>query len=161
MAFPEEMMKSVLFVCTANICRSPMAMALFRDMVKDRADFQEWRIESAGTWAKEGFKASPFTLAVMSDRGLSLIQHRSRIVSQEMLNSFNLILTMENGQKESLQVEFPQIRQRVYLLSEVAGRSRDTKDPIGLPMDEYQMTADEIEGILRKGLETIVNLASM
>ena len=161
MAFPEEMMKSVLFVCTANICRSPMAMALFRDMVKDRADFQEWRIESAGTWAKEGFKASPFTLAVVSDRGLPLSQHRSRIVSQEMLSSFNLILTMEKGQKESLQVDFPQIRTRVYLLSEVAGTLGDVKDPIGLSEAEYNMAAETIEGFLRKGLETIVNLASL
>lgn len=155
------MKKSVLFVCTANICRSPMAMALFQDMVKDREDALEWRIESAGTWANEGLKASPFSLAVMSDRGLSLSQHRSRIVSQELLSSFNLILTMEKGQKESLQVEFPQIRHRVYLLSELARSSGDIKDPIGLPVAEYQMVADVIEKFLHKGLETVANLASL
>lgn len=137
-----------------------MAMALFQALVKDRADALEWRIESAGTWAIVGMKASNFAIAVMANRGLSLGQHRSRIVSKELLNSFNLILTMEDGQKESLQVEFPEIYERVHLLSEVAGSSGDIQDPIGLSIDEYQQTAEEIERFLIRGIETIDRLAS-
>src|SRR5450759_2792857 len=110
----EAKVKSVLFVCTANICRSPMAMVLFRERVKGRSDTQEWRIESAGAWAEEGLAASPYTREVMAARGLSLDAHRSRMVSQDLLTPFKLILTMEEGHKESLQVEFPQIQNRVF-----------------------------------------------
>lgn len=96
----------------------------------------------------------------MAARGLSLDAHRSRMVSQDLLTPFKLILTMEEGHKESLQVEFLQIQNRVFLLSEVAGSSGPVKDPYGLPLDYYQATAREIVTLLEKGMENIVRLTS-
>jgi protein-tyrosine-phosphatase len=138
-----------------------MTMVLFRDMIKDRPDAQEWCIESAGTWAEANIKASQFAREVMSARGLSLDAHRSRIVTPELLSTFNLILTMEQGQKESLQVEFPLISQRVFLFSEAAGSSGPIKDPYGMSLEHYQATANEIEGLLKRGMEHIVRLAAI
>lgn len=150
-------MPSVLFVCTANICRSPLAEALFRDMVSDESG--EWKVESAGTWALTGEPAAQNSQQVLAERGLDASEHRARIVSLELLSSFNLILTMEKGHKEALQIEFPAIAERVFTLSEMVGSEFDIHDPIGGPLVEFQATADELESILTDGYASITQLA--
>jgi protein-tyrosine-phosphatase len=151
-------MHSVLFVCTANICRSPMAAALLR--AKVAAESADWRIESAGTWAREGSPAATRTLLVMKERGLDISDHGSRSVSRELLKSFNLILTMEHGQKEAMQIEFPEVARRIYLLSEMIGQRFEIADPMGGFDEDFQATAKEIDDLLDRGLQRIRQLAS-
>ena len=150
-------MFSILFVCTANICRSPMAMGLLRNMVKDQAD--EWTIESAGTWAPEGEPAAQRTQMVLRELGIDLQDHLSRQVNREMLSQFNLILVMERGHKEALQIEFPQIAERVYLLSEMVDANFEIQDPIGMSSSDFMLTRAEISQILTTGLDKISKLA--
>jgi protein-tyrosine phosphatase len=132
-----------------------MAMGLLQQKVNGLPD---WRVESAGTWAIEGQRPAASTLEVLSRRGIDL-QHRSRVVTPELLEAFNLILTMEAGHREALKVEFPQIADRVYLLSEMIGEDYDVKDPVGGPFDEFEKTAQELERIFDKGLDRIIQLA--
>ena len=146
------LMPSVLIVCTANICRSPMAMGILRKKV---ISMQDWRVESAGIWSIDGQPAATSTIEVLAERGISMHDHRSRVVTPELLQQFNLILTMESGQKEALQVEFPTIANRVYLVSEMAGDEYDISDPMGMPYQEFEKTAQEIELIFEKGLYRI------
>lgn len=150
-------MHSVLIVCTANICRSPMAMGLLRDRVDNSPD---WRIESAGTWALPDSPAAENTRLVLQSRGIDIDDHRSRGVTLEMLRDFNLILVMETGHKEALRAEFPSIANRVYLISEMAGHKYSISDPIGKPLDEYKFTAKEFEKIFEVGFECIVELSA-
>ena len=146
-------MHSVLFVCTANICRSPMAMGLMQKMVEDSAN--QWRIESAGTWAIDGEPAAINTLKVLEDRGIDIHKHRSRFVTLDMMRQFKLILTMERGHKEALQVEFPAHAGQVRLLSELVDGVFDIHDPIGGPLESFQETAEEIDQILSDGFDSI------
>lgn len=148
---------AVLFVCTANICRSPMAAALFAEKIKNRPG---WRVESAGTWAPEGQPAVPRAQMAVRGRGLDLSQHRSRSVSRELLHEFDLILTMEWGHKEALQAEFPEIASRVYLISEMTGRVFNVEDPIGGPLSEYEDTVRELDDLLDQGCDRILQLAA-
>jgi protein-tyrosine-phosphatase len=71
-------MTSILFVCSANQCRSPMAEALFKDLVRERGEENEWRVESAGVWAYAGAPATENAQLAMQKRGLDLSQHRSQ-----------------------------------------------------------------------------------
>ena len=154
-------MPSVLFVCTANICRSPMASALFKSLVAQRADAKSWRVASAGVWAMEGSSAARNSQAVVASRGLDLSSHRAQGVSRELLRRFNLILTMEQGHKEALRAEFPDLASRIYLLTEMVERNADIRDPIGGTMIDYEDTARELEQILTQGMEKIVRLAAV
>lgn len=150
---------AVLFVCTANICRSPMAAALFRAQLrKVRSDWQEWIVDSAGTWAIDGEPASRYSVQVMSQRGLDISSHRSQTVSEAMLRKYDLILTMEPGHKEALQVEFPAIANRVYLLSEMDGTMNPISDPYGGPLEAYEEAAVKMEKLLSKGMKQIIML---
>lgn len=150
---------SVLFVCMANICRSPMAAALFRARLKnERPDWQFWRVDSAGTWALDGEMAAKNARLVMSQRQLDISEHRAKTVTAEMVKSYDLILTMEAGQKEALQIEFPKVADRVFLLSEMEGSSGPIQDPIGRDMAAFEETVDTIDQIFAKGMSKIFSL---
>ncbi len=95
----------------------------------------------------------------MIESGWDISDHLSQIVSAELLRSFNLILTMEPGHKEALQIEFPEVARRVYLLSEMIGMTFVIIDPVGGEIDEYRVTAREIDRIISDGFDKIANLA--
>ena len=152
-------MPSILFVCTANICRSPMAAVLFQRLAQEKLADQPWCIESAGTWTRGGQPASAGAQAAMRSRGLDLSRHRSREVTREMLASFDLVLTMERAHQEAIRAEFPQLAGRVFMLSEAAGSRGDIEDPYGGAQADYDETADLLERLLRSGFERIIQLA--
>lgn len=152
-------MPSLLFVCTANICRSPMAAALFKNILSEKGIIEGWSVESAGTWASEGMPAVENTLKLVKLRGIDISNHRSRRIDRDLLESFDLVLTMEKGQKEALKTEFSEHASKIFLLSEVADEYEEIEDPVGLSILEFEDTAKQIEAYLNKGFENILILA--
>ena len=152
-------MRSVLFVCTANRCRSPMAEALFKQEVMRRSEAGQWQIQSAGTWTEPGVPATQFSQVVMERRRIDLTQHRSQPVDGELLRAADVILVMTHNHRESLQAEFPEIAERVYLLSQLIDRQFDIEDPYGGSLDDYEACADDIQKILTNGWARLVELS--
>lgn len=151
---------SILFVCTANLIRSPMAAALFRvRLMMNEPEWRRWRVDSAGTWAASGHPAAVEAQMVMQRRGLDISAHRSRPVTFELLRRYRLVLTMESGHKESILAEFPQFHGSVYLLSEMAGEMEPVKDPVGGTLIEFENTANVIDRWLTAGMPRIHQLA--
>jgi protein-tyrosine-phosphatase len=150
-------MHSILFVCTANICRSPMAMGLMQARVGEGNP--DWKIESAGTWALEGDPPADKSVELLLRRGIDIDGHRSCPVEGKLLDGFKLILTMEKGHKEALQVEYPRAAARVFMLSEMTGQSFDIPDPVGRKLAAFEQTAGLIDEVLDEGFERIEELS--
>jgi protein-tyrosine-phosphatase len=151
---------SLLFVCTGNTCRSPMAMTLFKArLAESEPQSAGWRVESAGTWAQDGSPAARYAREAMAARGLDLNRHQARTVTHELLNQFNLILVMETNHKEALCAEFPVLAGRIYLLSEMAGKQVSVDDPIGREPAEYVKCANLLDTWIENGWNNILKLS--
>jgi protein-tyrosine-phosphatase len=147
-------MNSILFVCTANRYRSPLAAACFKAELVKRGQEKNWNVLSAGTWAMDGYPPMPAAILEAKQLGLNIHEHQSRGITADMLQESNLVVVMEQGQKEALQVEFKAYRQKVVLLSEVAeGSSYDIADPVTDP--ETVEVGPQICRLVQMGFETI------
>lgn len=153
-------MPSILFICTANQFRSPIASAcLLKSIEPENAD-REWVIESAGTRTKAGTPLPKITLRVADQLRLEgLDRHLTRQIDQPLLNSFDLIIVMEAGQKEAIASEFPTIRTRLYLLAEIVdGISYDIPDPAQRGVDPHDI-GRELQMLMTRGKGKILQLA--
>lgn len=153
-------MPHILFVCTANICRSPVAEGLLRRRIEE--EFMDgWTVSSAGTWVLEERGASRNSVVVMAQRGIDIADHISRGITAEMLSDADLILCMESGHAEALAAEFPkETAGKIYMLTQMVGRRHDVADPYGMELPEYQQMAEEVEELIDKALPRIRQLAS-
>jgi protein-tyrosine-phosphatase len=161
-------MPSVLFVCTANRFRSPLAAAIFRKALTEATDPEvtrilqgsgAWNVGSAGTWAAPGQPVLARVALAAQTLGLDLSDHRSRCVSGTLLAEYDLILVMQASQKEALLSEFPLVEEHVYLLSHVVERgSYDIPDTFESELGVAQVGA-VMDELIRRGLRYITVLA--
>lgn len=132
-----------------------------KDLLK-RKDLQSLiEVKSAGTWAEEGHPATPHGVTVMAERGLDNSGHKSQPITKELMEEFDLVLTMESGHKEAIQIEFPEKASKVFMLSEMAGLSKNIDDPVGGSLEDYQNTADEIEEWIDRGFPRMLQILNI
>jgi protein-tyrosine phosphatase len=137
-----------------------MAAALFKQHISGLPDEQEWQIGSAGTWGLDGQPAVAPVIELMSHRGIDIGNHRARSVTGSLMASADLILAMEKGQVEGMKVEFPEARERIFLISEMIGGLYEIRDPYGGGKVTFEETLQELEVIFNQGLARIIELAS-
>lgn len=153
-------MSNVIFVCTANICRSPMAEKFFAYQLEQHGSSKDHQVMSAGTWTKAGFPADPTIARILQEQyGLSLKEHRSKEISAEMISTQDLILVMEKNHREALQIEFPEKYDQIFLLSEMVGQAFDIADPHQRSIQEYEMAVQQIHQIIEYGYDEILKRA--
>lgn len=152
-------MRSILFVCTANRFRSPIAEAAFAREVVNRGDESAVQVSSAGTWTVSGQPPTSDAIQQAKKYALNLTLHKSRLITENILSESDLILVMEANHKEALAHEFPTSADRIYLLAEAANRTPyDIPDPYGTD-EPPEVVAHEIIEIIDEGYEQIIELA--
>ena len=130
----------ILFVCTGNTCRSPMAQGMAAKLFG-----KEHTIISAGLMAMPNAPASANAVMVMKERQIDIKGHQAQLVSEALLDEADLILTMTLGHKTALIQAAPD---KVYTLGEYAGQEILVSDPFGGDLDVYRTCADEIYRLL-------------
>src|SRR6476646_5072325 len=139
-------MKTVLFVCTGNVCRSPMAEGLFRHVVQGRG---QYRVISAGLGAMEGQPPSPYAVQAVKELGIDISAQRSRMLTSQMVDEADLILGMTHSHLDTVMMLYPHAAEKVFLLREfddaLAIFEKDISDPIGGSFDVYLECRDQIE----------------
>lgn len=147
-------MKKILFVCTGNTCRSPMAAALFNRLATEKNIGYE--AVSAGLSAAEGSPASFNAIRAMEDYpGADLSCHRSGRLTRNDVEEASLILTMEQFHRQMILSMYPEAYQKVFTLKEyVYGTDGDIADPYGGDETEYRHCA----AIISQAVENLIEM---
>ena len=142
-------MKSVLFVCTGNICRSPIAEGLFRRLLGNRKDIE---VGSAGVHAVRGQPPSTHAIEVCAEEGVDIRELRSQPLTSALINRASHIFAMTGAHVEAISMLFPNAADKTFLLREFeetgATSWLDVPDPIGLGRDVYITCAQTIKNAL-------------
>src|SRR5271167_4332820 len=132
-------MKTVLFVCTGNVCRSPMAEALFRRATSGRGEF---RAQSAGLGAMNDQPPTPHSVQAMRELGMDISTHRSRALTAELVQQAGYILGMTHSHVDTIVLLYPQAADKTFLLCEfdetLEAFEKDISDPIGGSYEVYE-----------------------
>lgn len=147
---------NILFVCTGNTCRSPMAEGLFKKIAGDN-DFEcELNIYSGGMNANEGEGANPKAVAVLEEYDVDISEHRAKNVDAQTIADADLILTMTASHKDMLLYLFGgAAEEKTFTLLEYAGENGDIADPYGGDINVYKKCAKEIYDALLKVNEAV------
>ena len=147
----------ILFVCTGNTCRSPMAVSIARQLAAERG-LNDLEIESAGTGAYDGTGASDGAILVALERGRDLSGHRARQLTRPIVEGADLILVM--GDRHLQRVLELGGEGKAYLLTDYASHGGDVHgvtDPFGSDLETYRITYDELEEVVRRAFDRLTS----
>ncbi|MGD1089116.1 MAG: ribose 5-phosphate isomerase B [Verrucomicrobiota bacterium] len=138
-------MKTILFICTGNVCRSPMAEGFFRQATRGRGEF---RIFSAGLGAVEGQPPTPHSVTAMRELGIDISGQRSRMLTTDLVRQADFIFGMTHSHVDTIALLYPPAAEKTFLLCEFDNTlepfEKDISDPIGSQYEVYTHCRDQV-----------------
>lgn len=138
----------ILFVCTGNTCRSPMAQALLLQKIKcwQNGDFDKFQVYSAGIFTRDGLPASTEAIAVLREEGLDLSSHRALLINDKLVADADLVLTMTNGQRDYMLQKYRDKSACIYTLNGFTeNNSGEITDPYGFGPEAYRQCLTQLK----------------
>ena len=147
----------IIVVCTANVCRSPMAAALLQHaLAAEAGPLRNCRVVSAGVMARAGDAVTSHSVTALRKVGLDIAAHRSRPLTQAMMDGALAVLCMTESHRELIRLRAEPVPRHLYLFREFidAAAEREIGDPFGGPAALYEAVRDEmveaIPGLVRR-----------
>jgi protein-tyrosine-phosphatase len=137
--------KKILVLCTANVCRSPIAEGFLKKYLTKEEGFE---IVSAGVYSEADLAPSPESITVMKEEGIDISSYLSKKFPKDFAKEADLILVMSESHKDYVIRKLPEAKDKVYLYTEFAGTDADMMDiidPIGQPVNVYRLVKEQIK----------------
>ncbi len=142
----------ILFICTGNTCRSPMAEGYFRSLIEDGGFFGV-QVSSAGTYAAEGDVPSSHSVRALQEYGIDISDQRSTRLTRELIEEVDLIIAMTGSHKIYVGQLDSSALEKTKILGEYSARGEDVADPFGGDMDVYSFCFRT----MKPALESLLN----
>lgn len=140
----------ILFVCTGNTCRSPMAQGLAQKYFPEGTE-----ILSAGLHALPGDKVSDNAVSALKEHGIDISGHTATRLHKELLESADYVFTMTKAQQQYLTSSYPEYADKIMTLGGFLGIGKDISDPWGGSLEDYRVCAQELQELIARLAESI------
>ena len=134
----------IIFVCTGNTCRSPMAEGILKSLQND------YEVLSRGLYVPEEIGASFFSIKAMEEMDIDISKHKSKQLTVGEAEDCDLIITMTKSHKDIIVSAYPKFSDKTFTLSEYAGEEGDIRDPYGMDENAYRECAKQIRRLMVK-----------
>lgn len=139
---------NILFVCTGNTCRSPMAEGIFNSMAEN--ENLNVRASSAGIYVLPCSKVSKNSVDALSVENIDISKHQPKQLDFQLISDADLVLTMSSSHKSAIINEFPDLKNKVYTIAEFVGEKSDISDPFGGDLNLYKSCMIDIKSLIEK-----------
>lgn len=146
---------NILFVCSGNTCRSPMAAYLAADLAEKEYPAAGFRFDSAGIATSDGYPATDNALEALRELGIDASAHSSKQFQPYMMELSDVVICMTDMHKQALCRAFPDHAKKVFLIGELSGSGADIPDPYMGSLGVYRITRDKLREEIAAILEAV------